>query len=58
MKSVTWSQFKLQKVEDIKECVKVTFNTEVVGYFIARPEGAMIAKIEGLSGLINASRGY
>ena len=59
MKEIPWSEFRLQKVSDVKtgQCLKVTGDGAVAFYVVVHPQGEMIAKIEGLCGMIDASRG-
>ena len=60
MKEITWTEFKLKKLSEIKagECLKITGDGEMVFYAVIHPEQLMLSKIEGLCGQINASRGF
>jgi len=60
MKEISLTQFKLKKVPEITsgECMKVTADGEMVGYFIVNPESVMKDRIEAFADLIDKSRGF
>ncbi len=51
---------KLLKASQLKdgECLNVTADGETIGYFVANPQGEMKARIEGICGLIDNSKGF
>ena len=60
MKSMTFTELKKQKAEDLKngECLKVTSDGGTVFYAVINPEGDMRTRIEGNCDLIDKSRGF
>ncbi len=60
MKEINWTDLKKKSFEELKsgECLKITANCEMVGYLVVKPEGEMIARIEGICSQINASKGF
>ena len=59
MKEVSWSEFKLMKLADLKagQCLKVTGDGVTAFYAIINPQGGMVARVEGIAGMIDSSKG-
>ena len=60
LKEISWSELKAKKISEIKEgeCLKVTGDGEMAFYLVVKPQGGMIARVEGIIGMIDASRGF
>ena len=59
MKEISWSEFRLMKLADLKagECLKVTGDGLPAFYAIINPQGGMVARVEGIASQIDTSRG-
>jgi len=59
MKEISLTTLKLKKAPELRDgqCLKVTADGETIGFFVAKPEGEMISRIEGICGLIDSSKG-
>ena len=59
MKKVPWSEFKVQKLSDILSgpCILITGDRETAFYVVIKPQGGMIAKVEGIISQIDQSKG-
>jgi len=60
VKTISQTEMKLLKASQLKdgECLNVTADGETIGYFVANPQGEMKARIEGICGLIDNSKGF
>ncbi len=59
MREIPWTQFKKLDQEEIREgeCLKVTFNGQMVFYVVVHPEEVMQDRVRGICQMIDASRG-
>lgn len=59
MREIGWTKLKQATAKDIREgpCLKVMSDDEFIGYLVIDPQGPMRDRIEGLAGLIDASKG-
>ena len=59
MKEISWSEVKQKKLAELKagQCLRVTGDGETAFYIIPNPQGGMIARIEGIASMIDASKG-
>lgn len=59
MKEISWTQLKRLTLKEIKEgeCLKVTGDGQLAFYAVIRPEQVMQDRVQGLCGMIDASRG-
>jgi predicted GNAT family acetyltransferase len=59
VKDISLSEFKLLKMGDIldSQCLRVTGDGDIVFYAVVKPQGPMVARIEGVCSQIDAGRG-
>lgn len=59
MKEISWTNLKRLNLSEIREgeCLKVTGEGEMVFYVVVKPEEVMQDRVQGLCGMIDASRG-
>jgi hypothetical protein len=58
MREVSWTEIKRETLTALKEgeCIRVTGDGSVGVFLIPKPEGYMVAQIEGICSQIDASR--
>tara|TARA_Y100000310_G_C20569590_1_gene757304 strand:+ start:416 stop:610 length:195 start_codon:yes stop_codon:yes gene_type:complete len=59
MKTVAWSELARGGMDAVKsgECLRVTGDGLLLGYFVVQPDGGMRQKIEALCSQIDAGKG-
>lgn len=59
MKEISWTNLKRLNLSEIREgeCLKVTGEGEMVFYVVVHPEEVMQDRVQGICGMIDASRG-
>jgi len=60
MKEVSWSELRKLTMADLKAsaCLRVTGDGVTVFYIIVQPQGGMVARVESIASMIDASKGF